>query len=34
MGHEIIAVFDVLSSLRCPLYQPFPATTASLTLLT
>ena len=30
-GPETIAVFDVLSSLRCPLHQAFPATTASLT---
>ena len=26
-SHEIIAVFDVLSSLRCPLHQASPATT-------
>jgi hypothetical protein len=31
---EIITVFDVLSSLRCPLHQPFRPTTASLTPLT
>jgi hypothetical protein len=30
----MIAVFDVVSSLRCPLHQPSPATTASLTQLT
>jgi hypothetical protein len=30
----IIAMCDVLSSLRCPLHQPFAATTASLPLLT
>ena len=34
IGLGLTVVFDVLSSLRCPLHQASPATTASLTLLT